>query len=73
LVDSEGEEGIFDKVVVCTQPQDAQRLVAACHPELAKLLGRIHHDRSETILHTDDSLMPADRANWCVSAGTCTT
>lgn len=67
--DSRGEHDTFDRVIVCTQANDAQRLLAACDPELSELLARIQHERSDTVVHTDAALMPADKANWCVGRG----
>ena len=54
----------FDQVVIATHADQALRLLADPSPEESRLLGAWHYTANETVLHTDLSVLPAQRRAW---------
>ena len=55
----------FDEVVFATQANAVLDLLgASATPEERSVLGAFAYERNRTILHTDASLMPGDKAQW---------
>jgi predicted NAD/FAD-binding protein len=68
----------FDKIVVATHPDQALALLADPSDDERRVLGAFRYAANETVLHSDDRLLPASRAaraSWnyqlsdCRSAG----
>ena len=67
LVDDDGQRHTADVVVVATHPDQALRLLADPTDDERAVLGAFGYSRNETLLHTDDSVLPAARrarASW---------
>lgn len=60
-----GEQEAFDRVVIATHADQALRLLQDPSAEESLLLGKWHYTRNETVLHTDNSVMPPHRRAWC--------
>ncbi len=54
----------FDAVVIATHSDQALRLLADPSPQETAVLGSIHYQSNEAVLHTDDSVMPQRRLAW---------
>jgi uncharacterized protein len=64
----------FDAVVIATHPDQALTLLADPTPAEREVLGAFRYSRNETILHTDDSILPASprvRASWNYRLASC--
>jgi predicted NAD/FAD-binding protein len=61
LRDASGEEREYDAVVVATHADQALDLLADPSPEEKEVLGAFRYSRTEAVLHTDASLLPATR------------
>jgi uncharacterized protein len=64
----------FDGVVIATHPDQALALLADATPAEREVLGAFRYSRNETILHTDDSILPANprvRASWNYRLASC--
>jgi predicted NAD/FAD-binding protein len=64
----------FDAVVIATHPDQALALLADPTPAEREILGAFRYSRNETILHTDDSVLPASprvRASWNYRLASC--
>lgn len=59
-----GTTTTFDHVVIGAHSDQALSMLADPDTDEARLLGRIKYGRNETILHTDQRLMPRRRATW---------
>lgn len=69
-----GETESFDAVVVATHPHQALAALADPSPLETELLGAITYTRNATVLHDDDSVLPAAAravASWNVRIGSC--
>ena len=55
---------LFDTVFIATHSDQALKLLADPTPAERSVLGGIHYQRNEAVLHTDDSVMPASRRAW---------
>ena len=67
VTDIEGVEHHRDKVVVATHADDALELLEDPSPDEKQVLASFGYSANETVLHTDDSLLPdapAARASW---------
>ncbi|WP_017587109.1 NAD(P)/FAD-dependent oxidoreductase [Nocardiopsis ganjiahuensis] len=58
------EELEFDAAVVATHADQALALLDAPTHDEAEVLGAITYSRNRTLLHTDTSVLPADRTAW---------
>ena len=54
-----GEVRRFDKAVVATHPDEALRLLADPSDDERRILGAFPYTRNETVLHTDERLLPS--------------
>ncbi|MGH7787571.1 MAG: NAD(P)/FAD-dependent oxidoreductase, partial [Candidatus Binatia bacterium] len=54
----------FDSVVIASHSDQALALLADPSPRERELLGAIHYQRNETVLHTDARLLPRRRRAW---------
>lgn len=67
LQDSSGAWSDYDGVVIATHADQALDLLADASREEKEVLGAFRYSRSETILHTDERLLPTTaqaRASW---------
>ena len=59
-----GGRELFDYVFVACHSDQALSLIKDATPEEREVLGAIHYQPNEAILHTDESLMPTQRSAW---------
>lgn len=59
-----GGDRRFDRVVIGTHADQALRLLGDPTPDESRLLGAWKYAANRTVLHTDDSFMPANRRAW---------
>jgi predicted NAD/FAD-binding protein len=67
LTTEDGETRRFDRVVVATHADQALALLTDPSPEESLALGAFRYTANETVLHTDERLLPrarAARASW---------
>jgi predicted NAD/FAD-binding protein len=73
--DADGSRTVpFDAVVIATHPDQALRLLADPTPAEREVLGTFRYSRNETVLHTDDAILPASRrvrASWNYALPSC--
>jgi predicted NAD/FAD-binding protein len=62
LITGNGERRRYDKVVLATHADDALTLLADPSDDERRILSAFTYSRNETVLHTDDRLLPAARA-----------
>jgi predicted NAD/FAD-binding protein len=65
--DSSGAWSAYDRVVIATHADQALGVLADASPDEKEVLGAFRYSSSETVLHTDASLLPrspAARASW---------
>jgi predicted NAD/FAD-binding protein len=75
LVEAEGTEQRFDAVVVATHADQALRLLRDPSAAERRTLGAFGYSRNETVLHTDESILPrreGARASWNYRLPGCT-
>ncbi len=60
----DGAQIEFDRVVIATHADQALQLLADATPDEKRLLGSWKYSRNETVLHTDDNVMPPSRNAW---------
>lgn len=61
---ADGASRRFDQVVIATHADQALGLLGDPSPEEQRLLGAWNYQRNHTVLHTDSSLLPPQRAAW---------
>jgi predicted NAD/FAD-binding protein len=54
----------FDQVVLACHGDQALRLLADADEAERDILGAVHYQTNDTVLHTDASLLPRDRRAW---------
>ncbi|MEE4294083.1 MAG: FAD-dependent oxidoreductase [Xanthomonadales bacterium] len=54
----------FDRVFLACHSDQALKMLADATPQEREVLGAIPYQRNEAVLHTDTSLMPAQRRAW---------
>lgn len=59
-----GESRVFDDVFIAAHADQALRLLGDPSPEEARLLGAWRYEENRTVLHTDVSVLPRERAAW---------
>jgi predicted NAD/FAD-binding protein len=67
VTDQSGEKKSFDAVVIATHSDQALRMLADPSDSERAVLGSIPYQANETVLHTDESLLPRrrlSRASW---------
>jgi predicted NAD/FAD-binding protein len=64
VLTADGGEHMFDRVVVATHGDQALRLLLNPTPEEARLLSCFKYQSNVATLHTDSSVMPAERRAW---------
>lgn len=62
-VEGEGPQ-VFDEVVIAAHADQALRMLGDPSPDEARLLGAWSYEENRTVLHTDVSVMPRERAAW---------
>jgi len=62
IVTADGQAGHFDAAVVATHPDQALQLLAEPTKAEREVLGAFRYTRSVTVLHTDESVLPARRS-----------
>lgn len=60
----DGQVEYFDAVVLATHADQSLKLLAHPTPEERELLGAWSYQRNRTLLHTDESFLPANRRAW---------
>ena len=60
----DGEEAVFDRVVLATHSDQSLRMLADATPLERELLGAFGYERNDAVLHTDAALMPRRRRAW---------
>ncbi|MFH1999638.1 MAG: FAD-dependent oxidoreductase [Planctomycetota bacterium] len=64
-VETEGEPAErFDEVIIAAHSDQALAMVENPTPQEREVLGAIAYQENETVLHTDASLLPANRKVW---------
>lgn len=58
-----GEE-LFDKVIIATHSDQALRLLVDPTTQEQDVLGAIHYQSNQAVLHTDASVLPARQSAW---------
>lgn len=64
VADGRGDETAFDDVVLACHADQALALLADPDPREAEILGAFRYQTNETVLHSDDALMPRRRRAW---------
>ncbi len=59
-----GQVEIFDEVIIAAHSDQALKLLADPSPAERQILGAIGYQANETVLHTDESLLPRRRRAW---------
>ncbi len=60
----DGEEELYDQVVIAAHANEAYRMLADPSPEEIRLLLPWSYSENKTILHTDTSFLPQNRRAW---------
>lgn len=60
----DGQEKQFDKVLIATHADQALRLLEIPTDLQRRTLRKVHYNRCEVVLHTDTSVLPAERQRW---------
>ena len=55
----------YDKVVIATHADEALRLIQKPTLEEQRILKNFKYRNNVAIIHSDDSIMPKNRKNWC--------
>jgi uncharacterized protein len=63
-IDTDTGSERFDEVVLACHSDQALALLADASADERRVLGAIRYQRNRTVLHTDDSLLPARTAAW---------
>lgn len=58
------ETEIFDQVIIATHSDQALDLLSDASDTERHILGNIHYQKNETVLHTDTSVLPPQRCAW---------
>ena len=64
VLTDDGRQFEFDQVVVATQANATLAIVDALSETEIEVLGSFQYENVETIVHTDESLMPSRRKDW---------
>jgi predicted NAD/FAD-binding protein len=64
ILKSGSDEFKFDSVVIATHSDQALNILASPTREEKKILSAIKYTENETILHTDDQVMPRIKRSW---------
>ncbi|MFN3431289.1 MAG: FAD-dependent oxidoreductase [Candidatus Sericytochromatia bacterium] len=64
VVRTAGGEARFDAAIVATHADQALRLLDAPTDAQRRVLGAFPYNRTTSVVHTDTSMLPADRAQW---------
>lgn len=64
VVQWQGHREHFDQVVFACHSDQALALLADPSPQEAEILGAIQYQPNDTVLHTDESLLPRNRRAW---------
>lgn len=69
VVEWQGHREHFDQVILACHSDQALRLLSDPSPAEREVLGAIRYTHNETVLHTDESLLPANRKAWAAWNG----
>lgn len=75
IVDETGAAHLFDALVIATHPDQALKLLAHPTADEEQVLGSFSYSKNETILHTDETVLPRHHnaiASWNYVQQTCT-
>jgi len=64
-IHARGQEFLFDHVIVATHPDQALKILADPTLEEKEQLGKWRYYKNRVVLHTDQSVLPANRKLWC--------
>ena len=64
LKSNNGQQQLFDRVVVGTQANHAADLLKDVDPGLSGLLSKIPYEKSHVVVHEDERLMPKQKSMW---------
>jgi uncharacterized protein len=64
LTTSDGERHRFDSVVLACHSDQALPMLTDVSPAEKEVLGAIEYQENETVLHTDESILPRRRRAW---------
>lgn len=64
IINSHGDEEIFDKVLIATHADTALKLLADADALEKDILGRFSYAKNTALLHSDKSLMPKRKNAW---------
>lgn len=61
---ADGEERLYERVIVATHSDQALRMLADATPREREVLGAFEYQPNDVVLHTDARLMPRARRAW---------
>ena len=64
ILDAHGGKERFDQVILATHSDQALRLLADATSAERAVLGVMRYQRNDTVLHTDERLLPRSRRAW---------
>ncbi|GAA6151494.1 NAD(P)/FAD-dependent oxidoreductase [Pseudoteredinibacter isoporae] len=64
LEDWQGNREDFDELVFACHPDQSLKMLSDANAEETALLGAFHYQRNRAILHSDETLMPKNKAAW---------
>jgi len=64
VTDSNGQEVLYDKVVVATHADEALSLLIEPTKDEKRLLSKFEYQVNDTVLHTDEKIMPDAKKVW---------
>lgn len=59
-----GEARLFDRVLLAMHADQSYRVLKQPTPLQREMLSKIRYNRCKVVLHTDTSILPADRSRW---------
>lgn len=60
----DGKKLLFDAVIIATHSDQALKMLGDASPDEKRILSAIPFERNEVLVHTDTSLMPANKLAW---------
>jgi predicted NAD/FAD-binding protein len=61
---ADGQRLLFDQVVLATHSDQALALLEQPSPAERDILGAIHYQANDVVLHTDERMLPRNRKTW---------
>jgi predicted NAD/FAD-binding protein len=59
-----GEARLFDRVLLAMHADQSYRVLKQPTPLQHEMLSKVRYNRCKVVLHTDTSILPADRSRW---------